>query len=345
MRGVEPAQRGGAQREQQLQADLRDPDSGEPAERGQQQPLGRVQPKHAAGTRAEREPHRRLVLPRGGARDEQTRDVHTRNDEQQGDAAKQHQDRRLHVAHGLGMQRHAGQAQPALAVEHVLAADVRTDARDLGLRLREGDVGPHARDDAQEPLTARSLAEPGRLERQPRLQIVRDVRVRRHHRAETGRHDADDGPLPVADADRAADDRGIAAEAPLPQRMGENHRRCGAFVGRRERAAVRGAGAEHVEEVSRDETDPKLLGILARDHRGVRPDPADTCERRRALAQVVQLRGGERHAPEASAGEVVADEQQLFSVPEREVFEEHRVHEAEDRRRGADAEAERENRE
>jgi hypothetical protein len=59
----------------------------------------------------------------------------------------------------------------------------------------------------------------------------------------------------------------------------------------------------------------------------------------------VQLRGGERHAPEASAGQVVADEQQLFSVPEREVFEEHRVHEAEDRRGGADAEAERENRE
>jgi hypothetical protein len=86
--------------------------------------------------RAARAPHGRLALSRGRARDEQARHVHARDDEQQTDAGEQHQQRRPEIAHGFRVQRHGTEHEPALPVARVLAARLRADARDLGLRRR-----------------------------------------------------------------------------------------------------------------------------------------------------------------------------------------------------------------
>ena len=138
-----------------------------------------------------------------------------------------------------------------------LARDLRGDAVDLPPRLLERHARLHPADDAQVVLAARRARVDDRVQDLVGLQIVGHARVRRHHQPEPGRHHADDGVRLVVDLDAPADDRRIAAEAALERRPAQENRprrrlRLLLVVGT-ERAAERGVGAEHREEIGRDE--------------------------------------------------------------------------------------------
>src|SRR5262249_54219771 len=152
---------------------------------------------------------------------------------------------------------------------------------------------------------------------------------------------------PVVDADRLADDVWVAAEAPLPERPGQEDRfrRALALVGRGEEPAGRGVDAEQREEVARDEADAdelRLARVGARD--AGRPDRPEAFERGGARAQVDELRPGQRDPGPARRVRVGPDEHEPRGLAERGRREERRVDDTEDGRDRADAERERRDR-
>ena len=56
-----------------------------------------------------------------------------------------------------------------------------------------------------------------------RIGAERDPELVIHRKAETVRHDADDGVANPAEIDRASDDVWVAVEAPLPRLMADHH--------------------------------------------------------------------------------------------------------------------------
>jgi hypothetical protein len=101
-------------------------------------------------------------------------------------------------------------------------------------------------------------------------------------------------------------------------------------------------GADHVEEVVRDQTDAQHLRVAFTGERCRRcPDRGKTVEERRALTEVSELRTGKRPARVSRARHVGPDEDQPPRMRERQRLEKHRVHHAENRGGRSDTERER----
>ena len=88
--------------------------------------------------RTQGEPQRELTLPRRGPRAEQVRQIEAGNQQQAGDGAEQHIERRPHLRHGVVEQRSHADAHIAIA-DWKLAREAGADRRHLALRLLEGD--------------------------------------------------------------------------------------------------------------------------------------------------------------------------------------------------------------
>ncbi len=145
--------------------------------------------------------------------------------------------------------------------------------------------------------------------------------------------------------DRAADDRAVAVEAPLPERVAEDgrFRRARRVVARLQRAAGDRPYAEHVEEPIGDRRRRQALGLgAAGQRRRARVVNRDGVRGPVLLAPREEVGVGQREDPAFLAHDAHLHE--AIGVPERERSQQHGVDDREDRGRRADAERERQNR-
>ena len=177
----------------------------------------------------------------------------------------------------------------------------------------------------------------------------RHPRRRRHaeERAdESLRRDADDRDRRVVDRDLLADHRGIAGEAALPVGVAEHRDRMAArrdvVLGGEEAARGR-TNAHHLEVVAADERAPRALGgVVDGDAEGLIV-LRDDVQHRRAIAEVDEVGIGPRAAlPFAVLHRGDANRRGIRR--QRDGPEQHRLDPREDRRVGADAETERQDR-
>ena len=187
------------------------------AEQGEDEPLRKALREEPSASGAERDPQRDLVPARRGARGEESRDVDAGDEKQDRDAAEEREENGPDLANAVGMEADRVVATAGGAVLGELLRDLRRDAVDLALALRERDAGLQAANDAQELLPARVLGHLG-PERRPGLQVVGNGRVRRQEEAERCRHHADDRRRPAAVHHAASHDVRIGAEAAPPER-------------------------------------------------------------------------------------------------------------------------------
>ena len=158
--------------------------------------------------------------------------------------------------------------------------------------------------------------------------------------------DADDRDRGVVDGDLLADDRQVAGEAPLPVGIAQHRDRMAArrdVVLRGEEAARRRPDAHDVEVIAADHAAPGSLGGVV--HRNVEGAIIlrDDVHHPGAIAEVDEVRVGPRSAlPFAVLHRGDADRRRIGG--ERNRPEQDRLHPGEDRRVGADAEAERQDR-
>ena len=168
------------------------------------------------------------------------------------------------------------------------------------------------------------------------LRIRREIERRRHH--------AEDAVRLAAQSDVAPDDGSIGAEAARPQAMAEHDHLlfAGLVLGGRERPAERRLHAEDVEEPGRDAcAGHALRGSLVREVEARILRGGELAERRRARAGVGEVAGGHAARP---ALIVLLDVDEPIGRGIGQRLQHDGVHRAEDRRGGADADREREQR-
>ena len=164
--------------------------------------------------------HGQLVTPARGAREQQRRRVGARDEEQQGDAPGDQQQRGSDRVHGLL----GGRNQPRAndSVRGPLARHAGRERVELGRCLRERDpVGKAAEDLVVVRFFVDAL---GR--RHPRRQPEVVVVGQRPRQRGAARHDADDGARFAIDLNGSSQHARVAAEAPPPEAIAEDcHRR------------------------------------------------------------------------------------------------------------------------
>ena len=141
--------------------------------------------------------------------------------------------------------------------------------------------------------------------------------------------------------------RGVAAEAPPPEPVGEHHGPIAraAFVGRQERPSQRRRDAEDGEEVRGRQREADALGLaLPRQRSRSHPDAGDLRELAAAAADLQDLVAGRGHArlPRLAVARPEHDEPRRLGV--RKGRDERGVEDREDRGVRADAERERRDR-
>ena len=176
-----------------------------------------------------------------------------------------------------------------------------------------------------------------------------DVERRRHvEEAEIARHDADDFRLPSVDLKLATERRRIAAEAALREAVREDHRvrafGRGSMLGFGEPASAHRRHAERLEQpMRRAQRAHALRSVGARDRlSAVRPH-ADLGQRP-VLGPIGEIHRRRGRQIAGDDGGVVPDPHELVRARIRQRLDQHRIDDAEDRRRRADSEREREHR-
>ncbi len=232
------------------------------------------------------------------------------------------------------------QRQQVRAPALVGGREARGEARGDGVELRLRRLAAHPvaqqADGEERPLVA------------PRFgtRRVGQPDVVAHRKVEAGRHDADNGELATIDGDGAADDRGIGAEAPPPERVADQRHRLmpdvGAVLGP-EAAAARRLDAEQREETRRHRAAAHALGADGPTSVTLRSISPSIGRERARLAEVDEV--GVRDAgvvPVARLGRVggVDADEARRALAEGERPQDERVDDAEDESRRAHAERE-----
>jgi hypothetical protein len=265
----------------------------------------------------------------------QIRHVDARNQQDEHDGANQHGHRRSRVARQLFVERH--QTRVDTFVRWELPRETFCDGRHLSLRRAQVDSGFEPRDNVHDVRRAHGQF----LRREP---CGHPERGTAHRKLKLGRDDADDDVRQAVQENRAADDAGIGAEQGAPDAFVEHDDgiRVRLVVGWQQRAPDERLHAEHGEQIRRCPDAGQFLRIA-----GAR--------------QVVGGLGHGRHAGERSAllvpgrvvgrrrwsawrtadrRRVVPHDHEAIRIGKRQRTQEHRAHEAEDRRVRADAECE-----
>ena len=170
--------------------------------------------------------------------------------------------------------------------------------------------------------------------------IVGDGRIGRQQEPERLRHDAHDRDGTVVDLNPLAHEPGVCAVASAPHggTQKDARRRGLGIVSVPERPAERRVRSKHLKEVRGDQADPQLLGFrLARQRRGVGPDPGEAVEQPRTVAKILQFRSCERRARVPGTRQVLPHEGQPIGIAVWQRRQQKCTHDREDRRGGANA--------
>ena len=284
---------------------------------------------------AERDADRQLVPPRQRTREQQAGDVGARDQQDEGGRAHQGEEPRAGGAGHSRPNRHQTRVDAAErsrdfalqcahhAIDVVLRRTQRQGRRDAG----EDPDRPHVRV-SRVTRKARDV---------PRNDRVRAL-VRRH--AEAWRHHADHGPLAARHLDRAADDRGVGGEATPPDAVEQHDHaaRGPRFLVQAESASERGTHSQHLECVAREAGHHDLLRTDIVDENVVAGIDGGDVEKRRGPIPQGGPRGGaeSRRGPKRSVlDRLQLNDRALVAVGKRS--DQDRVDDAEDRRRGTDA--------
>ena len=234
------------------------------AERGaaerEHEAFGQQLADQARARRAERGPHRDLRLTRGGAGEQQVREIRARDQQDRADRREQQEQRRAEASADVRLQRREPRP-PARAAVLPFAVQGARQRVHFGLRRLDAHAGLQPADEREgvAPLIVRLVDR----ERRPDV----GARAWREDRAEVerGGHHADHGHRFVVDGDRASDQRAIGVEAALPQAV-RDQRRLRAFVEAfllEEQAADRRPHAERLVEAAGDHHVDQALGFGA----------------------------------------------------------------------------------
>ena len=359
-----------AERQQQPDADPREPDAGDGAGAGEHQALGE-QLAHEARPRApERRPHRQLALARGRADEQQVRDVGARDEQHERHRPHERQDRGPDVGDQILVHRLDAEVHAGRLLDGKLRAQTRRHGLDLLLRPGARDAAPEARDHAEEDVDAGAGRE---IDPQRRPQIGRalDVRAGGKQQLEPGLEHADHLERLIAQAHDGPDDGGVAAEAALPELVAEDRARrrrrrrlrgrrssgSGAFgggggerrpVGLGEIRSHHDPGSEHAKEIRRRRARADDFRVAVAtgpdEHLPARRQRGNPVERSGLRAEIVEVRRGPREVGDVAVAHVLPDVHEARGRPIRQRREEHRIHDAEDRGCGANAKRQRRDR-
>ena len=317
--GREPAQDPGRQEDAERTAGER-----------QQQRFAHQLCEQAAGARADRRSNRELAPASRRARQHQAADVAACDQQHRADRAEEHEHGEANVANELIAKRHEVD-RPAGVEVRLLGAHLREDALHFRLRLIARDVGFHASDADQAPAAKRHL----------RRQLIRQESIGGESEDfETARHDADHRDGRAVDRQLLSDDAGAAAELAEPRRVRQDHRpgRTLAVFPLRKAASERRPDAQHVQDVRRHDQGRKLLRLTgARQRRAVLRERRHAVERSAALAPRQEVRGTDHVARPVARQVVFPHHHQRVGVLVGQRPDQQRMHDAEQRRRRADA--------
>ncbi len=243
----------------------------------------------ARGAGAETAAHRQLLLAGRGAHQHEVGDVGASDEEYQANGAEQHEQRSLQIAGDALGERHCDDPRAAAfgVGEDVASAhpEVVGNRHHLARDVLCPEARPHAADDAVAPaIEVVRLDDEGR----PELGAVGEVEARGH--------DADHGGRPRKQLDGASHERGVAGEAPLPQRVAQDDclRGVGHVLAGGETPAEHGPHADNVEEVAGDGGAVEAFGVTDARERGSNPGVGgDPGERARLRAE--DLEHPDRH--------------------------------------------------
>ena len=296
--------------------------------------LGQELPDQIPTSRTERGTHDDLALSRDAARQREIGEVGAADQQQEASRRDQQQKDRsgLGVDQSLGVWLHHD--APALVRGREVVFDALADRVHVGARLRKRDAvfQPGKRNHPME--VARHVR---RLERQrpPELHRCAVERARR-------RQDADDRVRLVVEKDRAVDDGRIRAELGDPHAVTDDRHLVFAqlvLTGKKRPAQCR-FGAKHLEVARGHQAASELDWFGAAGQR----DRVAGLRRHEVEDGVVSLPVEEvqrRDAVALASRRLLHDADDAIGVRVGERLEQHRIHEAEDRRIGADADGQR----
>ena len=342
--------RPGEKRNQERRAPPREQQSGPGSERHQDDAFGQQLAHHPGATRANREPHRHLVLPRGGAGEQQVGHIGAADEEHDADDRHDNHQRlaiggpKVVGATGCRDQRDAAEVPALRPARHPDVGHVAVPQRfEIRARLFGRRTGRKAPDHAQPPAL-------------PRLQTVFGEHHGKRHvdrrpdlkTEEPGRRDPDDRHRLRADLDALAENGRIPSEAACPVTVADDgHRAVPAanprlgIVGGRQQSSVGCANSEQVE-VGAGRVLPAHPLRYAIDRHLERPWSERRDPREEPVVIAEQFEAGiGRAAAAAGLPAGVVDEEQSLRVVDRQRLDQHGVDQAEDGRVGADAEPDR----
>ena len=305
------------------------------ADRGKKDALDELLADEAGARGAERGADGEVAHRDGGAGELEIGQVGAGDQQHKSREAEQHpRDLAAFLVHDGLVQRQRLVAEAGVVLWEILFLDggQRTE---FGADLLRGDAGFQAAGERKRPVGAAAALVGGEGERTPESGVAPEETVFKRER-----HDTDDGVRVAVDAEHAADDRGIAAVAFLPETVGQQHDLI--LAGLRllggERAADLRLHAEGVEHVCVGEDAVEALGGLARlGHGGKIPGVGRQRQKGgRLVAQLALFDFGEIVV--LPAARVAVERDQALRLGEGRVAEEQRIDEAEHRGVHADAE-------
>ena len=297
--------------------------------------LGEKLPDDAHAPCAERRADGDLAAARRAAREQEVRDVAARDQQHDADGREQDEQARAVASDEIGAERFHREAQLG-GVARDVVAQTSGDRLELLQRLLARHAALQPAVHGQVVLVVHRLPLRREGDRRPQLLVVR-------REVERGRHDADDGVIAAVHVDRRADDW-PRAEPPHPQLVAEDRDELAAWLillGR-ERAAGERPHAEHVEVVRRHlAADDALRRDAVGEIEAGKLLGGNAVERGRAGVRVRVIAG--RHARKHPL-ERFTDDVETIGLVQGKRPQHHGVHRAENCRRAADAERERQNR-
>ncbi len=331
-----------ADRNQQVQAPSRDQQSGRSASETKDQRFGEQLTNDPASCGAERRADGDFTLSGRAARQQQVRHVRTRDQKHERHRARQHHQGRTQFARKFIAQRDDVR-RPAGVELGKLRRETCRDRLHFTARLIDGHARLQPRDD-RNAAASWSTRRFGKRKIPPQIGWLSDLRVRFEEQPDVGGHDPDDGRRVAVQDDRPADDRRVGGELARPERMTQDGRiqvRIGQF-GVRKRSSVQRRHAEHREQRANRQLMRDLDGIArSGQHASAIDEGGHLCERRGALLPTYVIARTNDVATARPASVFLPDCDEPRWIFERQTFDEHRVHQREDRGIGADAEPER----
>ena len=180
-------------------------------------------PDQAKPRRTERATNRHLTFARGRPREEQVRDVGTRNDEHESNRNEERQQSAAGVLHHIFLERDDPDVHVGGLVLGVLGAKLARDPAQIGLRLIESDARCQPAEHGEEGEVSRRTDSVIELQRLPDLRVGDQERLGRQPEMKILRHDPDDGLIEAIESNPFADHLRVRAVAAFPQPETEDH--------------------------------------------------------------------------------------------------------------------------